>query len=517
VRPVRARGTGGVVYVTAARAYLDAGADDGLAAGADLELRRGGEPAGRCKVETTGPHEATCSGGRPRAGDTFRFEAAPIPAPPKVLPVPPPVEVIAHRLAAVVAAPLTPVVFRGESGAPLVLPRQHAIDVSLSHQVWDVSPGGASSKESLDVLARGVPLASWLYLDLDARAEHWTTRQNARFRPQDKTRVYVWQAQLTAIPSEALTLSAGRILPWGVPGATVFDGAMAGWHGRWRGATVELGGFGGVVPTPDTLDPTSKRATGGAYWMLDRQVGGVTFRTEGRLAAVRSPELGTRGEATVATRFFLRALDASAEASLGMGGKVKAPGNLDAARLDLTLRPATGVSLGGSFRYTGLEWPQTFDPAAFPGRSSELSGFATVDLRPWLRVGGTGGWASDKDSKLSRSFFGPELSLPGVLWGWGSVAAGYLEERGWTNGRSAYGQVTARPLPPLRLLLRGSWAQDSGAALYGDEVSATVGATYELNRYLALRLTATGRTTIGSSGDGSARSLAGTATIQGGF
>jgi hypothetical protein len=426
--------------------------------------------------------------------------------------------VTAHRLAALASAPLTPVVFQGTTQAPLYIPRQRAVDVALSHQLWDVSPGGSSNKESLDVLARSVPLTTWLYLDLDARLEHWTSRQNPRFLPKDKTHVYLWQAQLTAIPSETLTLSAGRVLPWGIPGATVFDGGMAGWHGRWRDATVELGGFGGVVPDPSSLDPTSKRATAGTYWMVDRHVGELTFRTEGRLAAVRSPELGTRGEATAAARFFLRALDASAEVSLGMGGKVKAPGSLDGARLDVTARPVTGFSLGGSFRYSGLDWPQPYDPAAFAGRSREATAFATFDVRRWLRVSATGGWAKDTSSQLDRTWFGPEVSLPGILWGWGNVGAGYLEERGWLQGRSAYGQLTARPILPLRLLFRASWARDSGAALFNDEVSATVGATYELNRYLALRLTATGRTTVGSGDAGSSpRSLAGLATLQGGF
>jgi hypothetical protein len=177
-----------------------------------------------------------------------------------------------------------------------------------------------------------------------------------------------------------------------------------------------------------------------------------------------------------------------------------------------------GLAVGGSFRYTGLAYPQTFDPAAFPGRSREATAFASFDVRRWLRVGATGGWGSDRDSKLDRSWFGPEVALPGALWGWGGFAAGYLEERGWVTGRSAYGQFTARPIQPLRLLLRGSWSRDDGAALYADEVAVTAGGTWDLTRWLALRVTATGRTTIGGSEESaSARSVAANVTLQGGF
>jgi hypothetical protein len=517
VRPERPRGTGAVAYVTAFRAYVDAGAEDGVSPGAELDLRRDGEPVGRCRIETLGPHEATCTGGRPRAGDTFRFEAAPVPPPPRVLPPPPSSEVMANRTAQLTTAPIVPVVFQGGKETSLVAPRQRAVDVSISDDLWDVSPGGTSQKQSLDILARGVPLASWLYLDLDGRLEHWSSRQNPVFLPKDTTRVYLWQAQLTAIPSDALSISAGRVLPWGIPGATVFDGGMAGWHGRWHDAAVEVGGFGGIVPEPDTLEPTSKRATAGGYWTFDRRVGGATFRTEGRLAAVRSPELGTRGEATLTGRFYERALDASGEATFGMGGKVTAPSSLDAARADVTWRPFPVLALGGSFQYSGLEYPQTFEPPAFPGRSRQATVFASWDVRRWLRLGLTGGTGSDLDSGLDRKWLGPEVTLPDVLWGWGTLSGAYLEERGWMVGRSAWAQLTARPAPPLRLLLRGSWSHDDGAALYGDEVGATLGASYEFNRSLALRVTGTGRTVFGQDAGSTPRTLTGRVALTGGF
>jgi hypothetical protein len=514
------RGTGKVDYATAAQAYLDAGAEDGLAAGAVVELRRGPNAIGRCTVEVVAPHHAACTGAPARAGDTFTLPTSAAEAPPpRLLPPPPPEDVLARRRAVVQAAPVPLVAFAATAPSqPVVMPRTRAVDLALTHQTWDVSPGGASSKESLDLLARGVPLTTWLFLDLDARLEHWTARQAARFRPQDKTQLYVWQAQLTAIPSDALSITAGRVLPWGVPGATVFDGAMAAWRGGLGEARAEVGLFAGTVPQPDSLRLTGERATGGAYWSLDRRLGDATLRTEGRLAAVRTPELGTRGEATLTGRLFTPRLDLSAEAGLGAGGKAHAQGYLDAARVDATLRPAPRLALGGSFRYTGLGWPQSYDPPALPGRAREGDGFVTFDATRWLRVGAAGGFAEDVSSGAGRRWIGPEATFPRLLWGWGTVSAGYLEERGWVAGRSAYGQLVATPWRPIWLLARVAWSHEDGAGLLQDEASLTLGGRAELNRYLSLRLTLVGRTGLDGAGEGARpHGLSAFATLASGF
>ncbi|HYD41201.1 MAG TPA: hypothetical protein VEB43_10270 [Anaeromyxobacter sp.] len=411
------RAAGTVSYVTAARAYLDAGSEDGLAAGAELALRRDGAPAARCTVEEVAPHHAVCTGARARAGDTFALPGAPPPAAPRLLPPPPSDEVLAQRRAVVEGAQVGLVSYAAGPPAAEVLPRVRALDVALTHQTWSVSQGGSASKEALDVLARGVPLTSWLFLDLDARVEHGTARKAARFRPRDETQLSLWQAQLTAMPGDSLTLSAGRVLPWGIPGATIFDGGMAGWRGRLGEARTELGIFGGAVPEPDRLGFSSERYTAGAFWTLDRRAGGATFRSEGRVAAVRTPELGTRGEASLTGRVFLRSLDLSAEVALGVGGAEQAPGAVDAARVDLTLRPGGGLRAGGRFRYAGPEWPQPFEPAAFPGRTRAGDAFVTYDVARWLRVGAIGGMAEDAAPGVGRRWFGPELTLPGVSSG----------------------------------------------------------------------------------------------------
>jgi hypothetical protein len=514
-RPVH-RGAGAVTYVTATRAYLDAGTEDGLAAGGEVALRRSGAPAGTCTIEAIAPHHAVCAGARARVGDTFELPAVAEAPPPKLLPPPPADDVLARRRLVLEAAPVPVVVFQASPAAKEVEPRVRAVDLAVNYQSWDTSPGGTSGKASLDILARGVPLASWLFLDFDGRLEHWTARDpNARFRPNDKTQFYLWQAQLTAMPSEAWSLSGGRVLPWGIPGATVFDGAMAGWHGRVRDTQTELGVFGGAVPEPDTTKPTGDRYTAGGYWVLDRRTGGVTLRSEGRLAAVHTPELGTRGEASLTGRMFMKTLDASAEVAAGAGGKVHAPSYIDAVRLDATFRPQGGLRLGGSFRYSGLEYPQTFDPAAFPGRSRQGDAFVSYDLVRWLRIGAVGGMSEDTDSKSTHDWFGPELTFPQVLWGRGTVSAGYLQESGTYGGQSAYAQLVGTPLRWLWLLGRAGWSHENTDGPVADEASLTLGARAELNKYLALRLTASGRSSL--DGGGGPHALTGFATLQAGF
>ncbi|MFY3744170.1 hypothetical protein ACOQFB_09685 [Anaeromyxobacter sp. Red801] len=493
-RADRPRGTGQITYATASRAYLDAGSDDGLAAGAVIELRRNGAPAGRCTVESLAPHHAACAGTGLRPGDAFRFEPAALAAEARPLPPPPGDAELARRLAVVTAAPVPQVEFRAAPGAASApVPRSRTAEVGASYQAWTASTAGTSDRAALDVAIREAELAPWLTLDVDARAERWLRRDAPRFRPKDDTQLYLWQAQLTATPGDALRLSAGRVLPWAIPGATVFDGGLAGVRGRLLGARAEGGVFGGAVPEPDTTEPTTRRATGGAYWILDGALGrGASWRQEGRIAMVRTPELGTRAEGSLTGRVFLRRLDLSAEAHVGGGGK-RGGTDLDAARVDASARPVDGLLVGGSFRHAGLAWPQTFDPAAFPGRSRAADGFVSWDPVRWLRVGGTGGFSRDVSSGLERRWAGPELGLPRLLGASGGLTLGYLEESGWLDGRSAYAQLLWRPFQALRLVGRASWSHDAAFGVDRDEIGVLASATADLGRHLGLRISLAGR------------------------
>jgi len=318
---------------------------------------------------------------------------------------------------------------------------------------------------------------------------------NPRFRPHDETRFYLWQAELTA-PLSWATLSAGRVLPYGIPGATVFDGASA----SVRAGPAQIGVFGGVVPEPDTLMPTADRATGGAFWSVSRTFrGGAGMRQDGRLALVRSPELGTRFEATLGGGAWWKAAYLSAEAQIGAGGTARAPGYLDAARADVTVQVAPGVSVGGGYRHTGLEWPApagvALEPARFPGRSDGGDARASWDV--WIfRLGATGGFSRDAVSRMDRSWVGPELGIPRLLGRWGGISAGYLEEHGWLDGRSAWAQATLRSGERFRLVARGSWTHASSAAVDLDEVGFLASGSVELGRGFGLRATVLSRAAV---------------------
>jgi hypothetical protein len=371
------------------------------------------------------------------------------------------------------------------------------VEVALGHASFLATTTGASHAERLDLTVRGAELGAGIALDVDARAVHWVRRERPRFRPGDETQLYLWQAQLTAPAGRALTLAAGRVLPWTIPGATVFDGGSA----ALRLGPAEVGLFGGAVPEPDTLSPTAERATGGAFWSVARaRAGGALLRHEGRLAVVRSPELGTRVETTLAGRAYLRAVDLSVEAQLGAGGEVRAPGLLDSARVDLAARPVRGVSFGASYRHLALEWPQPFEPPAFPGRSRAADAWAAWDLAPSLRIGVSGGLSRDVESGLDRQWAGPELAFPRLLGSRGGVTLGYLEERGWLEGRSAYVQVVARPWDRLRLLARGSWSHDASLGTDRDDLGLFAAASADLGRGFGMRVSFLGRTPASGGG-----------------
>jgi hypothetical protein len=493
-QPPRARtpGIGRVLQATATRAYLDAGADDGLAAGQVLALRRGEVEAARCTVEAVGPTHATCAGAGVRPGDTFKLSPPPAPeVKVVVLPPPPSDDELARRAAAVAAAPLVQVVDKGTGPATtLALPRTVLGEVDFGDAYWGESHGASWDVASLNAALHGVPLGD-LVVDVDLRAERWLSRGPATFRPGDQTRLYVWQAQAAWAPADrALSLTAGRVLPWTIPGATVLDGAVVG----WRREGTELGVFGGLVPQPDTLGPTSTRATGGAYWQVDRRLGkAVVFREEGRLAWVRSPELGDRGELeTGASLHAGAALDLYASVRLGLGGTVKSSGLVDGARLEGSVRPAERLSLSGGVEYGGLAVPQSIVPAAYGTRNLRADLTASYDLGRW-RLGLVGGTSRDDVSKLDRSWVGPEVQLPTFLTPRLSLSAGYMEELGWLNGRSAYLQAVARPWDRLRLIARTSWTHEASLGTDRDELGLLLSSVAELNDRFGLRLSLLGR------------------------
>jgi hypothetical protein len=500
--PERARtpGVGRVVQATGARAYLDVGGDDGLVAGQEVRLRRVAVDVGRCRIEAVAPSHATCVGAAAAPGDTFALPARAASPEAKValLPAVPADDELARRAALVAVASAPRVEDRPTApSTTLAVPRRVIGEVTVADAYWGVSDGGAFNVGRIDAAVHRAPLGPVL-VDLDVRAERWFRQYKPTFRPDDQTRFYVWQAQAEWSPADLrYSVDAGRVLPYAVPGATVMDGAIVGRH--LAGGSVSV--FGGLVPQPDTMAPTATRATGGAAWTLERRPGaGLVLLQEGRIAWVRSPELGDRAELQAAASLHSGSVfDLYADARLGAGGTTHADGYLDGARVELGLRPVTKLSFTGGFDYGGLVVPgQPAIAAWYPGKTRHADGSVFYDLGAF-RLGVDAGHSVDVVSSLERTWVGPEVQVPRVFSDRVSLSAGYLEELGWLHGRSLFFQAVARPWRWLRLLGRVSWTEEESLALDQRELGGMLSAVAELTDRVGLRVSALYRGVLDSN------------------
>ena len=502
------RGVAVVEQVTGARAYLDAGAEDGLTVGQVLELHRGEVGIGPCTVETTAPHHATCTGVRARPGDAVRVPRHAAPEV-KVVTLPPlpsgteqerRAEQLAMAPTMLIEAKAKPV-----SAQPLQAPRGGYGQFSFSDVSWWSSDLGAYHADRVDATLHGAPVGPFT-ADVDLRGEYWSSQPaTAVFRPADKARILIWQAQLNWAPeARSYSISAGRVLAWNVPGATPMDGATVSW--RRGGFTGGL--MGGLVPQPDTTSPTSTRATAGGFWGWEGKLGkNVLFREEGRLALVRTPELGDRvelqtGGSLNAGRWF----DLFGDARFGFGGKAHAPAGLDGVRLEAAVRPLERLALTGAFDYGQLRMPQPFMPLAWAGRTRHADGGVSWDFG-LLRAGLSGGASRDLDSGIDHAWAGPEVVVPRFFSPRVSLSGGYLEEVGWLKGRSTWLQAVARPWDPVRLIARASWNYQSNVGLDQNEFGLYLSGSADLTRHIGVRISLMGRAAIDVLGDGNSMPL----------
>ncbi|HEX7622843.1 MAG TPA: hypothetical protein VF400_04670, partial [Anaeromyxobacteraceae bacterium] len=374
------------------------------------------------------------------------------------------------------------------------------LEVSLLHTSWFASGASGLSQERVELRGYGLELTPGWRLFVDASAVYRATASSERFRGGDSAYLEVRELQVASREADhAYTLAVGRVFPWSAPGASSFDGAQVG----LRGKAGEVGVFGGAVPDVVTTALGASRATGGVYGAVEHASDAVLLRGEARLAVVRSPELGTRTEAEALGHAWLsRSFDLSAQARLGLGGNRTAPASLDAARVDLSARLAEPLWLTGSLRYVGLFIADPAAPALFPNPARHADLTASWDVTPRVVVRLTGGYAKDLTTGLDRGYAGPEVALPRFLGRYGSLAAGWLEERGWAGGRSLWVQGETDALLGARLLLRGSFYMDRQPAPLSDArtVGLLASATKDLAPWLRFRLSALGR--LDASGDG---------------
>jgi hypothetical protein len=498
--PVQARtgpAQGRVVEASRGRAFLDAGAKDGLAPGQEVSVLRGGVAAGTCRVEAVADRSAVCAGDGLRPGDTFAVPGLPAPAPPAPVAAPLGAVETAARRSALEAAPVAKV-----AAKPLpVRARLRDVEAGVSGLYLH---GGSVARHQGRVFGqiRGAPVGRGLRLDVELAGVLRTAGADAStFRTGDAAFVELREAALSSRDRAGpFAFAAGRILPWHAPGAGRIDGAQA----AWRVGRAEIGAFGGGVPDPLTTEPTLERATAGLFAAADHARRTVFVREEARVAWVLSPELGSRLEAEGAASLGLaRALDLSARARFGFGGEAQARGALDEARLDAVARLGGGFSLTAGARYVGLDVPDLAPPAPaiFPGpsrRADAALSWTRSGLTLRLRAAGV----RDVESGLDRSWVGPEVQawLLGRRLG---LSASYLEEAGWLSGRSLSIGASSAFFPRVRFHLRGSLFMDERVAPLDPMLDAggVLGVDWDVEPWLALRATALVRTSVTTGRD----------------
>jgi hypothetical protein len=188
-----------------------------------------------------------------------------------------------------------------------------------------------------------------------------------------------------------------------------------------------------------------------------------------------------------------RTVNASGDLRVATGGKRQAQGGVDGAQVDVSGRPLPRFLLSGFFRYWGLELPDAPAPALVPGAERRGDVTAGLDLGGAI-LSATGGAARDLASGLERQYAGPQVSFPRLFGARGGVTLGYLEERGWIPGRSAYAQALVQPVRRLQLTTRLSYAFERRADADGDhELGLFAGVAADLGRSFSLRASALAR------------------------
>ncbi|MGA8891601.1 MAG: hypothetical protein WB493_08535, partial [Anaeromyxobacteraceae bacterium] len=485
---VARRVEGKVTFATATTGYLDAGSAEGVAVGQVIRLTRAGQPSGSCTIRETADHSATCTGQGIKPGDRFLVETT-VPGAPavaKMAPIPTDEEQEA-RFARVTGTPVVVV----ESKAQ---PREVSIGQlpvlrgDLGYALWLASPSGPgdSQRIQLDIQVNGLDTFAGFKLYADARLMQWTQRDST-YVPGSSTQLLVYDLELAQRdPTRRWSAAFGRVQPWFAPGATVFDGAQGG----IRFGRNEVGVFGGLVPDTWTTEPTASQYTGGLYGNFEVPIEGTLLSGSARAAVVNNDAVQRHYEGELLLNYWAGGI-LSASGDLRMGfGDVSAPAYIDSARLSVSVRPVPIAWIAAGFSYWGLLLPNSEPIATYPGPSRRADGSAGVDALPWLRIALLGGWVDDITSSLSHSYVGPEVTFTKVLAG---LSFGYLQDFGWVEGQSAWGQVSWAPMERTRLTGRLSWFRTSetiagvSSPTALDELGLTLNGTVALNRWLGLR------------------------------
>ncbi|MBK7860864.1 MAG: hypothetical protein IPJ65_20125 [Archangiaceae bacterium] len=493
--PVKApeAGPGQVTYVTEGDTFVDRGSADGLTVGTQLQATRAGRPVGVCVVAQVTEHGATCQGPPLEIGDRISAQRKAKPAA-QPLPALPDARELAARRDALgdTEAPL--VDFTAGPGAASGAATW--LSVVLSHATWaDLASGSTYQLERVDARVTDVRIWRGLRASADLSVLWWNQRP-ARFASPyaAPAQVFVRQLELAWRDGGRFEAAVGRIFVRHAPGMSIIDGAQAGV--KSASGNLQGGLFAGLLPRQLTLEPTLTQWTAGAYASarFSRGEGAQAFwvQPELRLDWALRDGLGGRFELGVAVNAWAgRSFDIHLQAQLAVLGTT-APGLLDFARLDLSLRPTDRLRLWLGVRYRGLAAGDVLEVGApapgARGLHADLSAFFDGSA---FSVGVAGNFAHDFDSRLWQARVGPQLIVPRAFGRLGGLALGYAEEVGWLPGRSAYLSLSFQPHWRFRGLLRGSWFMQSpvGWALgvSGHELGAALALEVRFTPWLWLR------------------------------
>jgi hypothetical protein len=502
--PVKASAPGAgpsVQYVTDKRAYLNRGARDGLQAKQQVQLYRSGRAVATCTVDSVADHQATCVGGRPRPGDTFRLssrgggkrrEPAPAELPPLTDEA-----TLATRAAAVADAPYEKVDF---SGARTLADHTRAI-VSPAFTLWrtEPDPRGDYTLLEIDAALQVYDLAA-TGIDFEAAftAMQWGARAAiGRFRPGTESQFYLWEAELAKRRTAGNTVFAvGRIWPWHTPGLTMLDGLQVG--RKNDEGTAEGGVYAGFVPWSTSTAPSLAARAAGAYGTLVETGGRTGFRLareEARLGVAAAPGTGLVTDGELLGQAWLGAWNVGVGGRGLMASVVSPHPVLERATFDLGARPGERFALGLHARYFGPPLPGAVvlvgvTPAA--AGSENLVADLHWTLASWLGVAGFGGFNRDRDTGQGVAYGSAALSLPRFFGGAGGVSVGGEIEEGWMSGRLAYAEIVARLADRFALVARGSVSTTAfevpSPLLNVDEIGGNIHLDGPLASWLRLRL-----------------------------
>jgi hypothetical protein len=483
--------------VTAEAVYVDRGALDGVREGQVLTFSRGNKQVGTCTVTATSERFARCSSAALKVGDRFAVarKAAGKPlAPEDELDD----EERARRAALLSGATWRLRDFDG-AGSATGGPRA---EVLLSHTTYAGAPNGAFGVQRLDVLLHDVDVWQGLRISADLTALNFSARSpDSQTVYQSSPVLLVRQLELGFHRADVpFSAALGRTRLLGGTGLMVVDGAQAGWR---FGGGVEVGAYGGLLPDAArlTIDPAQWGA--GAFTRVRASVGegasGTLVQVDARAGWAQRTALGGRAEVGVTGSVWAGTrVDAHAELELGFG-KTQAVAGIDAARVDLGLRPSEQLRLNADVRYRGLPLSGLVELGTLsPGnRAVHTDANLLWEATPQLFLSVQGGLAKDFDSALLQARVGPELSVPRVGTLPFGFSVGYLEELGWVRGRDAYLQTAVTATSVVRVLTRVAWFQQqlvSGTeGLAGHELGASVAVEVTPWRFVKARVYVMGR------------------------